>query len=408
MREEVSDALKGLETLLARLPGPVRSGVTERLTELRLLVLDQRAPRFALVGRRGSGKSSLINAVFGREVAAVGHERATTGAAHWERFTGGVGELEILDTRGLQEGGAPVEGDSAPTAERSIVAALQHTAPDAFLFLVRASEVDAAIHADLDALVRILDKVASTHGYRPPLVAVITGCDLVEPKNTPLHQPQVADPAELDEKLARIGRLELLLEERLREHGKLGFDLVATMGVSSYQSWAQGGERRADERWQINRLLAFLLERMPAETKVGLARLSQVQALQRDVARRIVNATAAVAAGVAATPIPVADVLPLTALQLQMVVGVAQVAGRSLDRRGAMEFIATLGIQGGAAMGLREVARQLLKLVPGAGSVVNAAVASAGTKALGEAAIAWFIDGKGSGTRPALITDASA
>lgn len=393
MREELSVAIEGLEVLLARLPGPARAGVTERLAELRRLVLDQRPPRFALVGRRGSGKSSLINAIFGRVVAPVGHERATTGRARWERFAGELGEIEILDTRGLQEGAPPTEDDPASSAEASILAALEQSPPDALLFLVKATEADAAIHADLDALGRIAERIAKAHGGRAPVVAVLTHADTVEPKNVALHAPDTAEPADLREKLDRLGRLESLLADRFGAHQALAADLVAVTAVSSYQSWRPDGTRRDDERWRIDRLLTYLMDELPEEARVGLARLSQVTALRRDVARRVVNATAAVAAGVAAVPIPVADVVPLTALQVQMVVAIAHLGGRRLDARGGAEFLAAMGLQTGAAMGLREVARQIAKLLPGVGSVVNAGVASAGTKAIGEAAIAWFVDG---------------
>lgn len=393
MREELSQAVDGLEALLQRLPGPARAGVVERLGELRRLVLDQRPPRFALVGRRGAGKSSLINAVFGREVAPVGHERATTGRARWERYQGALGELEILDTRGLQEGAAPSEDDPAPSAEASILAALEATAPDALLLVVKATEVDAAIHADLDALARIADRVARAHHHRVPLVAVLTHADTVEPKNVALHRPDEAEPADLAEKLDRVSRLEALLRERVALHPALAADLVTVTAVSAYQSWRADGSLRADERWRIDRLLGFLLEELPEEAAVGLARLSQLRALRRDVARRVVNATAVVAGGVAAVPIPVADLVPITALQVQMVVAVAHIGGRSLDARGVAEFLAGLGLQTGAAIGLRQLARQLVKLLPGVGTAASAAVASAGTKAIGEAAIAWFVDG---------------
>ena len=43
---------------------------------------------------------------------------------------------------------------------------------------------------------------------------------------------------------------------------------------------------------------------------------------------------------------------------------------------------------------LRQAARQLLKLIPGAGNVISGAIASAGTYALCEAAIGYFIDEK--------------
>lgn len=379
-RDDLSQTLRLLEGLLAKLPGPLRGEAAGQIAELRRLLLDQRPPRLALVGRRGAGKSSLVNALFGRAVAPVGHERATTGQARWEAYRGPRGALDILDTRGLQEGSAPVEPDPAPSAVASIVAALEHTPPDAILFLVKATEADAAIDGDLDALSRISSRLRPP----PPVVAVLTQCDLVEPKNTRLHLP---DDDGRDEKLDRVERIRLHLDDRLRAR----FPLVRTVPVSAYLSFRPDGALRADERWNLDALLSFLVDELPDEAQIEIARLSQVTALQRRLARRVVHTCATLAAIIGATPLPVADLAPLTALQVQMVMLVGYVAGRQLDARAVTEFLAGLGVHAAAGVGLRELARQLLKLAPGAGPAASAAIAAAGTKAIGEAAIAWFL-----------------
>jgi len=52
-----------------------------------------------------------------------------------------------------------------------------------------------------------------------------------------------------------------------------------------------------------------------------------------------------------------------------------------------------MGANVGIGFALREAARAVVKLMPVAGNLVSAAVAFAGTLAIGEAAIAYFIDG---------------
>lgn len=395
LREQLSDTLKLLESKLDSLPSPLRKDVQERIGELRQLLLDQRAPRFVLVGRRGSGKSSLINAVFGKPVAAVGHETSMTGEASWEVYEGDLGTLEVLDTRGLQEGSPPEQADAESTPEGSILKALVAQPPDAFLFLVKASEVDAAIGADLDALERITDRIAKACGARLPIIAVITQCDLVEPKNVGLHDPEGEVREDLEEKRERVERIQQHLEGLIRDRDSLKADLVRVVPVAAYMSWRRDGSVRADERWQVDALLTFLLDELPNESKVELARLSQVAALQKTIARRVVHASSVVAGGIAMTPIPVADMLPLSALQAQMVIMVGYLGGRQLDVKGALEFIGGLGVQFAAGYGLREVARAVLKFFPGAGNAGSAAIAAGGTKALGEAAIVYYIDGFG-------------
>jgi len=85
----------------------------------------------------------------------------------------------------------------------------------------------------------------------------------------------------------------------------------------------------------------------------------------------------------AAVWIPGAD-LPLLALnEVRLLLQLAQAHGAAGDVRDQLpELAAVLG----AGFGLRALAREALGLVPGAGWVVKAGVAYAGTRALGEAA----------------------
>lgn len=385
-----SDLISSVETGLEKIPGVVQGDAKEKLQELQELMWNARAPRFALVGRRGSGKSSLINAIFAEEVARVGHERAETAAATWRTFEGERGTLELLDTRGVQEGSRPDTAEEGLSALASVIGALKETTPDALLFVVKASEVDSAIDGDLDALEKVYSELG--WGREVPLIGVLSHCDIVEPKNYLLHEEGGADQERL-EKLERIERLEADLERKIVARRGLSEPLSHVLGLSSYMSWAADGRLRADERWRVERLIEYLLHDLPDDAQVALARVSQVKEIQRKVARRVINASVVLSGAVAATPLPLADVVPLTALQVNMVAMIGYISGRSIGKREVAEFMAGLGLQIGVGLGLREIARSVLKLVPGAGTAVNAAVAGTGTKALGQAAMFYFIDG---------------
>jgi uncharacterized protein (DUF697 family) len=86
----------------------------------------------------------------------------------------------------------------------------------------------------------------------------------------------------------------------------------------------------------------------------------------------------------AAVFVPGAD-LPVLALnQVRMLLRIEQAYGLEADlRERAPELLATVG----AGLGLRAVARGLLEVVPVAGWAVKGAVAYAGTRALGQAAV---------------------
>ncbi|MFO8231694.1 MAG: GTPase [Longimonas sp.] len=393
-RTTLIDTLKRLDQHLDKLPGSLTGRVRQHLQELRTLLLEKRPARFALVGRRGSGKSSLINALFGEEVAAVGHETAQTGAAQWYTYESDLGTLEVLDTRGLQEGSTPTESDTAESPEASIRAALSDTAPDVLLFLIKAQEVDAAIDGDLEALSSIADDVKEMHGHRPPIVGVVTHCDVLEPQYVRLHQPDDEDPAELQEKQERVEAVQSHLTDKMEAYPALADAMVRTFGVALYQSWDAQGRRRADARWQVEALVEYLLTQLPDEAQVEFARLSRMQALQKLIANRLTQSTAMVCAGIAATPTPLADIAPITTAQVFLVMAIGYLGGRRMDLETAREFLAAAGVNVGAGFVLREAARALVQFVPGFGQAVSASVAYAGTYAVGTAATSYFLRGQ--------------
>ncbi|MEI0738989.1 DUF697 domain-containing protein [Paenibacillus sp. JTLBN-2024] len=148
-----------------------------------------------------------------------------------------------------------------------------------------------------------------------------------------------------------------------------------------------------DIRWNVDSLLDYLIEHLPNEAQMILAKLSKVKSVQKKVARRIGTSVAGITGAIGASPIPVADLPIVTGLQMAMITSIALIGGKKIDKKGVIEFFGALGLNVAAGFVLRQVARQLLKIIPVAGNVISGAIASAGTYALCEAAIAYFIDG---------------
>jgi predicted GTPase len=387
-------AVARLETLVDRLPVEVAKDLCIRIAMLRTLVLEMRPPALVVVGRRGAGKSSLVNALFGAKVAELGHVTAQTGRGRWYDYTFDGGALSILDTRGLQEGAPPAESDDASSALESITVALRARPADLVVFVIKANDVDSAVDADLDALERIYDEIRAAQRIEPPLVAVVTHCDLLEPKTVRLHVDSMADRDEREEKLQYVATAERALATKIDMRSRLRELHVATHGVSAYMSWRADGALRAVVRWRIGDLGLTLFRHMPDAARAELARVTRARAVQNELATTLTNATATVCAGIAAVPMPVADIIPLTTLQAGLVATIAWVGGRTIDAKGAAEFLTSLSANVGVAFTLREAVRALLKIVaPGGGLVVSATIAFAGTVAVGAAARAYFIDG---------------
>jgi len=392
---DLAKALAKVEEMLQFLPDGAAKNLVSKIGTLRGLLLEQRPPAFVLVGRRGAGKSSLVNALFGQKVATVGHVRAQTGRGTWYEHVAESGTIHLLDTRGMQEGGAPVEHDDRRDAITSVAVELKKKVPDAVVFVVRAQDVDSAIDADLTGIEDVMTAIERAHKFRPPIVGVLTHCDLFEPKRTRLHVPKEESEEALHEKLSYVNEAEAVLERKLKSRGLLAPHVIGVRGVSSYLSFDKTGKVRDDERWNIDALCMLLYTHMPNAGRGMFVRLSQVRGLQDDLAQTLTQATAAVCAAVAALPIPVADVVPITSLQVSLVVSIAWIGGRRIEKKAALELLASLGVNVGAGFLLREGARALVKYVfPGGGAAISGAVAFAGTLAIGAAARAYYLRGE--------------
>jgi predicted GTPase len=373
---------------LSHLPPPLKAQVERELKELLHILEEVRSPRFMVVGRRGSGKSTLINALFNAPVAKVGAVEAQTGAAHWYTYEHGGKNIEILDTRGIQEGGKPIEQDFASSSQESILLAIREKCPDIVLFLCKAKEVDSAIHESLDIFERILRNIENIHDYALPIVGVLTQCDELDP-------PDIRKlPTDDEEKNQNIKAAVKVFTEHLKSRKSLNDKLVKVIPTVAFVRYGKNGitDASRDYRWNIDRLQSLLVEELPTGPNLAFARIAKVRKFQKKVATNIVNICSVASSTVGALPMPGDDLPIMTTIQMLMIAAIAYVAGRELSFQTVTEFSCAMGINIGTAFALREVARSLLKIIPGFGNVVSASVASTGTQALGQAAIAYFID----------------
>jgi len=110
--------------------------------------------------------------------------------------------------------------------------------------------------------------------------------------------------------------------------------------------------------------------------------------LYRDVGRRYISAFSVIAATLAAVPLPFATMPVLTALQVSMVGVLGQLYGQKLTSSQAGGVVSA--IAGGFFA--QAIGRELVKFIPGFGSVIAASWAAGYTWALGEGACAYFGD----------------
>ncbi len=373
-RSEAAQTLADLEAVLARIHG--LSQLAADLRALRALIIDGRPPRVAAIGRRGSGKSSLANALLGARVLEVGAVEDTTLEPQWIDLERSQRKIRWIDTPGLRAGGNPER------AER-VSAMLAKDPPDVLLFCVRATQVDAGIDDDIDDLRSILTTIESRGGAKPPVLAVITRIDELAP-------PIPKQPPFSAEKRANIEKAVEVLRRHLERRAVTVANVVP---VAAFTKHFSDGTIAIDWRHNVDVLASAVFDALPqlAQAEAAMA-FESSRALRRRVARRIVTGTSSIAFFVGAAPLP-HDLVVLTPLQGVMVMGISFLSDRASRARLLAEWTAGMGINVGAGVALRAAARSLIKLVPGFGGAISGAVAAGGTWALGLAAIKYFIDG---------------
>ncbi len=284
-------------------------------------------PKVAIAGFGKAGKSSLFNAIYGADVAAVSMRTdETTVAQTRERFG-----IDLTDTPGFGTGRFSLD-----EVAKSGALDEQHVVIHVLNGMSAISADDVRLHHLLEASI----------AHR---ITVVNKVDLFEPR-------------ERDE-----------FEASARE--KLGLAAGELLFVSARKGVG------------IEALIDRIVDLLPEAMQDAFIGQQQGDlALKDRRIRKLVYSKATVAAAIGAIPLPFADMALLMPLQISMVVAIGHFMGVEINRARAVELIATLG----AGMTLRQASRQLLKLVPGYGSVLSGGVAFAGTVALGETARIWF------------------
>jgi predicted GTPase len=373
-----------------------------------------------IFGQCKAGKSSLINAIFGAEVAEVADVRPQTAESKWFEYEKEGKILEILDTRGLQEPSKTKELGKASSnlPEKTILDAARKTCPDVALFLCKAEQVNAGIDGVLDSAEKILKEIKGIHQRNLRLIGVVTKCDQLAPQG--LRQL----PTDNAHKNKNINDAVVYLTKHISSRESLRNGLVEVIPTVALAGYQEDGTIEEDLRWNIDRLLGVLSEQVPREAKNEMARLAKITRYQKSVARTIVCSRRDAAGVLAAAPIPIPNSLIVGLMQLAMVTEIVYITGDDFSLASVGNFLANLGVKGstgivagGLAGGLADfswenlpglvaqylpelvadglnehLAESLLGLLPGLGVVIAGWGAAKATERLGEAAIAYFID----------------
>jgi uncharacterized protein (DUF697 family)/GTP-binding protein EngB required for normal cell division len=297
-------------------------------------------------GQTGVGKSTLINAVFRIPLAAAGTGKPVT--KHVQRYGVPGFPVSIFDTPGIELG----------QAKKDVIREFRKTIVDS-----RKGPPEDVIHAAWYCIdggqARVQDydiEIVRALADEVPVILVLTQC--IDDERPTALEAVIAD-------------------EHLPIEGPPVRTLASERRVAGRTLPAMGLEELVE---RTNEILPEAVRRAFANAQGVVIRLKANQA------RGIVAASGVAAGAVGAAPIPVPDAVVLMPVQLGMLAGITAVFGIDMGDDRAVNLIRGLVGGGGISAAGRQLATTLLKMFPGT-ALINAAVATAITLALGEAYI---------------------
>jgi len=311
-------------------------------------------PNLMIVGGTGVGKSSLINHIFGKEIAKVGSGKPVTRGCH--RYEDANIPLVIFDTEGYEVNAGET---SAGNFREKIIPEIK----------TRKSKVlDEQIHLiwyclsvanhrvtdfDLDNLRLITGELDI------PVAVVFTQCD--------------AEPVD-DE---GNGETSKAFRKVLREH-----DIQCVVFETCADNPNHDPELKLDLEKLIGWSSASLKDDALRQSFVA-AQIASLPAKRSEAMTIIMTYSATTAASAGLNPVPMSDALLIVPQQMAMAASLAKLYG--FGSMGEM-VVSMLKGQILSLVG-RQLAASLTKLIPVLGQIINASVAAAITGALGLALV---------------------
>ncbi|GAB4134750.1 MAG: GTPase domain-containing protein [Planctomycetaceae bacterium] len=323
-----------------------------------------------LFGKTGSGKSSMVRFLTGSEEAVVGSGfRPET--KHSYRFAFPTPEhpvLQFLDTRGLGE---------SHYDPREDIEQFNH---ETQVMLVTVRVMDNALENVLTPL-REIRRAMPTR----PVLLVLTCLHEAYPGQ------QHPEPYPFPDSLLTAEKIPAGLPEKLTtalRHQLNRFEEIANAIVPV--DFTQPDDGFDEPNYGGDRLKSAFIELLPDIYRQTFTTLDDVMNSLKDLHERraapYITSAALMSATAAAVPVPWIDLPVVAGIQSDLLRRLGNLYDQPMD---IQQFLKLSGVVSGP-MFLRGMLRETLKIIPGVGSVANAALAFTTTYALGKACCWYF------------------
>lgn len=313
-----------------------------------------------VAGKTGVGKSTLINAVFGSDIAKTGTGKPVT--QYLEKYDHPEDKFSIYDTKGLE-----LDEESRNAAVNEIITTIANQ--------LKTNDINQAVHclwycigassnrieqAEIDLLRKLSEETEL------PIIIVLTKCYAKKACN---------------DMLQKLKEENLNIADIIPVHA-IDYEITDDVTVPAFG---------------VKELIKKTAEILPEAVKTTFIRLQQADIEAKiEHARSIVNKYVIAAAGLAATPIPFSDAFTLIPTQIGMIVHITTCFGQEIDKSVLTGFVSAVAGTTATTFVGRTIVTNVLKFIPGIGSLVGGAIAAttagALTKALGEAYILLMVE----------------